>query len=88
MVVLVRNFLVAFVPLMAPTQPSVQLCLLSLLTLAGLIVVCRCYPWRSHVLNMLDIISFFCLCVIMISGQVYAKRTDDPIFFDVEEKFP
>mmetsp|Transcript_151963 Transcript_151963/g.487788 ORF Transcript_151963/g.487788 Transcript_151963/m.487788 type:complete len:256 (-) Transcript_151963:214-981(-) len=72
----VRQLLLAFAPMVQPDDPNTQLIFVSIVLQVYLALVCIFWPWKTHEINVLDILSSVLLLTVVITVNSFMPPSE------------
>ena len=78
---LVRNLITAFVPAIAPNEPSIQLAIMTQSLICSFALHCYLWPWHMPLCNAMDFISLSCCLSLVVLAAAWLPRSNNDAFF-------
>lgn len=78
---LCRNLFTAFVPVLAPNEPSVQLAIMTQSLIFSFALHCYLWPWHTPICNAMDFVSLSSCLSLVVLAAAWLPRSDNVTFF-------
>eukprot|EP00928_Gymnodinium_smaydae_P095054 TRINITY_DN8104_c0_g2_i1.p1 TRINITY_DN8104_c0_g2~~TRINITY_DN8104_c0_g2_i1.p1 ORF type:complete len:1846 (+),score=294.15 TRINITY_DN8104_c0_g2_i1:63-5600(+) len=75
--ILLRSSLLGFTPVISPNDPFIQILYMSIVILIALTAQAFMWPWKLHLLNMVELSAFFIMALICLTSVVFTHATEE-----------
>merc|ERR1719161_3195979 len=78
---LCRNLFTAFIPVLAPNEPSIQLAIMTQSLIFSFALHCYLWPWHTPICNAMDFVSLSSCLSLVVLAAAWLPRSNNVNFF-------